>query len=230
MIDNTPSLTESIQWIVMTLRIFYIMAFIGVVVNIFFWFFLFTYFDCEDKTYGNNWYITLGIDTFMCYLNVVMGMFLFWKRDNQSDEGFNVSRKDYSRIKLQMWILIYGYAIASTLTLLWFVSFPFIFEDKDLEWPSEHYWVPNDEEAGALAFAKSVLLIFPTFVLWLTFFYFRIPRINNENIKFKQQGNEESSNTLNYAVAPGQLMTTNQANAYTVIDKKKDSNHKTIFL
>ena len=152
-----------------------------------------------------------------------MGMFLFCKRDNQSDEGFNVSRKDYSRIKLQMRILIYGYALVSTLTLLWFISFPFIFKDKDIECPEEHYWLPSDEEAGALAFIKSILLISPTFVLWLTFFYFRIPRINNENIKFGQQGNEESSNTLSYVVAPGQLITANQANAYN----KSDVSHLT---
>ena len=69
-----------------------------------------------------------------------------------------------------MWILIFGYASIYTLTLLWFISFPLYFED-DVECAEEHYWIAVNEKAGLLALIKSILLICPTLILWLTFFY-----------------------------------------------------------
>ena len=186
------------------MRGFYIIATIAIIVNIFIGFFVFDYFDWETMHYGVNWYITLGINTFLWYLNLAAGIFLFCKRKNSGDESFNVSETDHNRIKKQMWILIFGYASIYTLTLLWFISFPIYFED-DVDWPEEHYWIAINEKSGFCALIKSILLICPTLILWLTFFYFRIPKVYNQSINFGFTLHEESNQKIDLDVAPAQL-------------------------
>lgn len=96
-------------------------------------------------------------------------------------------------------LLTYGYAVISTLALIWFIVFPHLFDDNELrcrEHPS--FWTPTDEVAGLVAFIKSVLLIAPTIIIWLCFFYFRVPiKFNNASIRL-MKNNETHSESAGF--------------------------------
>jgi hypothetical protein len=51
--------------------------------------------------------------------------------------------------------------------------------------------------AGTLAFIKTILLLAPTVVIWLAFFYFRLPRaLNNETIRLNGFQSEQLSSSM----------------------------------
>lgn len=95
-------------------------------------------------------------------------------------------------------VLTYGYATVSTLTLVWFIIFPFLFSEDELRCKRHpSYWIPNDEFAGSLAFIKTILLIAPTVILWLTFFYFRLPmNFNATSIRLNRESGTVTSSLL----------------------------------
>lgn len=97
-----------------------------------------------------------------------------------------------------MRILTYGYAIVSTLTLLWFILFPFVFKPDDISCQKHpNYWRPHDETAGTLALIKTILLLAPTIVIWLAFFYFRLPRpLTSETIRLNGYQSEQLSSSM----------------------------------
>lgn len=204
-VEHTPLFAKNIRTEVWILRGFYIFMFSFLIVNLALGINNKRYFNWTNLTYSYNWYITLGLNTAMWYLNCVFGLILFRKRDHKlfEEDEFNVSDRDYKRVKLQMRVLTYGYAAVSTLLLLWFILFPFIFNNNEITWKknNQHYWTPITEYAGVCAFIKSILLILPTVVIWLTFYWFRIPIHFNRNsirlIDKDRSGVSSSSNVHN---------------------------------
>ena len=169
-VESTPGFAKNLRCSILTLRAFYLVIATALITNMILGMLSDDYFDCKHVEYNYNWYITQAINTLMCYLNVIFGIIVFAKREQNpfDDTEFNVSAQDFRRIKLQMNILIYGYAVISTLSTLWFVAFPFIFKPTDIyceEHPS--YWVPHDELAGFYALLKTILLVSPTIIIWL---------------------------------------------------------------
>ena len=169
-VQLTPSLMSKLKQIIIILRIFYIFIALLLVTNLIMGILSKDYFNCSTNKYNYHWYVTLGINTLLWYLNLINGIVVFRKREyvNLHEEEFNVSINDLNRVKNQMNILIYGYATTSTLTTLWFILFSTLIKKNELickEHPN--YWEPSDEAAGAYAFLKTILLIAPTIVIWL---------------------------------------------------------------
>ena len=194
-IENTTMCLNNINTEIWILRVFYLLIFIILIVNLILGIKNDNYFNCSQVTYSYNWYITFGINTWMWYLNLFFGYLLYRKRKhNADDEEFNVSKRDYKRVKLQMIVFILGYAIVSTLTLCWFIAFPYVFNVSNLTCRSgQKYWIPNGEPSGAFVFVKTFLLIAPTIVIWSSFFYLRLPnKFNDQSIRI----NKEISGTI----------------------------------
>lgn len=125
---------------------------------------------------------------------------IFVKRKSNpfDDELYNITNDDFGRIKIQMNILIYGYAIVSTLTLIWFIIFPYIFNSHDISCHNNSsYWDPANEFAGVMSFIKIILLLSPTVVFWLSFFYFRVPLKMSQNSIRLNRGGDGTLTTSN---------------------------------
>jgi hypothetical protein len=133
-VEHTPMLLKNITAEVWILRGFYLVILSALIVNMILGITNSNYFSCESRSYSYNWYILMSINTLLCYLNLIFGCILFYKRNHKTggEEDFNVSNRDYSRVKLQMSILTYGYALVSTLSLLWFILFPVVFTADDI--------------------------------------------------------------------------------------------------
>lgn len=135
------------------------------------------YFMCDQVKYKFNWYVTVSINTIICYLNIINGFIIFRMRKHvDRNEYYSVSKYDKSRIKTQMMILIFGYAFVSTLTLIWFIVFPQIIGSSQITCINDNrFWIPKSEGAGTAALIKSYLLLSPTVLFWLCFFWYRAP-------------------------------------------------------
>lgn len=182
--------------LILILRIFYITMALALLVNLVLGCITDEYFVWEGLKYRYNWHIALIINTIICYLNIINSFIIFKMRKKvDQNEYYSVSKRDKQRIKRQMWILIFGYALVSTWTLAWFFIVPAVITSKDVTCENnKKYWIPNTEYAGLAAMIKTYLLLMPTVLFWLWFYYFRVD-IKVQSASIKIRDTESSINT-----------------------------------
>ena len=184
--------------LILFLRLFYVSMAAALLVNLIIGIATNRYFEWNTHMkYRYHWHIAIVINAIIWYLNIINGIIIFKMRGKvDKNEYFSVSKRDKQRIKKQMIILIFGYAAVSTLTLIWFWIFPLVLKEKDVRWAhNNRYWVPRNEISGIAAIIKTILLISPTILFWLWFFYYRMDsKVGSASIKIERS--ETSKNSL----------------------------------
>lgn len=72
-VEHTPMLLKNIKAEVWFLRGFYLIIAAVLLTNMILGITNSKYFSCSRRTYSYNWYITMGINTLLCYLNLLFG-------------------------------------------------------------------------------------------------------------------------------------------------------------
>ena len=128
-------------------------------------------FSCEDMQYELSWFIMLGFYALICTLNLVFGTFIVKKRFGILRSQFEISQVHVIKSRTQLNTFIRGNFCVSYLLLLWLLISNSIIENTTVAC-DKNYWRPKDNYSAIFMFIWSVLIMIPTFIFWITFYYF----------------------------------------------------------